>query len=339
MQIFNNISLKKFNTFSLDYLAESIIEIVSEEEAMALFSDSAQLKKPVLILGGGSNILFTSDFSGTIIKPCISGISVESEDKDSVVVSAGAGVKWDDLVEWCVERDYSGLENLALIPGNVGATPVQNIGAYGVEVKDLIEGVNTVSIADGSAKYFTNKECNFGYRTSIFKEKLKGKYLITRVFFKVSKSFNPNLGYGSLKEEVEKEGKVTLRNVRNSVVSIRKSKLPDPEITGNAGSFFKNPVVRMGLAERLKELYPGIPVYNDRPGYVKLAAGWLIDQCGWKGTRRGDAGVHDKQALVLVNYGNARGSDIYILSEDIRKSVKEKFGVSLEREAEVVGPI
>lgn len=339
MQIFNNISLKKLNTFSLDYTAESIIEIVSEEEAQTLFRDPAQLKKPLLILGGGSNILFTSDFTGTIIKPCITGIYIESEDKEYAVISAGAGVKWDDLVEWCVERDYCGLENLALIPGNVGATPVQNIGAYGVEVKDFIEGVNTVSIADGSAKYFTNKECYFGYRTSIFKEKLKGKYLITRVFYKVTKTFTPKLEYGSLKEEVEKTGAVNLRNIRNSVVSIRKSKLPDPDIIGNAGSFFKNPVVRIGLSERLKELYPTMPFYTDSPGYVKLAAGWLIEQCGWKGTRRGDAGVHDKQALVLVNYGNASGNEIYMLSEEIRKSVKEKFGVTLEREAEVVGAI
>lgn len=336
MQLFNNKSLKNLNTFSQSYLAESIIEIASEEEASELFRIPSQLKKPYLILGGGSNILFTADYSGTVIRPCITGISVETIEKDYLVISAGAGVKWDDLVEWCVENDYCGLENMSLIPGNVGATPVQNIGAYGVEVKDSIEGVKCISLTDGSGKYFTNRECRFGYRTSIFKVELKGKYLVTRVFYRVKKTFSPKLEYGSLKEEVEKSGEVTLRSVRNAVVSIRKRKLPDPEITGNAGSFFKNPVVRLGLSERLKEMYPGIPVYSETPGYVKLAAGWLIDQCGWKGIRRGDAGVHDQQALVLVNYGNARGKDIYILSEDIRKSVKEKFGVNLEREVEVI---
>lgn len=336
MQLFNNISLKNLNTFSLDYLAESIIEIESEAEAAALFKNPADLKKPLLILGGGSNILFTDDFSGTVIRPVIKGISVESEEKDSAVISAGAGVKWDDFVDWCVERDYCGTENLALIPGNVGATPVQNIGAYGVEVKDIIVGVRAISVIDGSERYFTNAECRFGYRSSIFKLELKGRYLVTRVFYRVTKTFLPMLGYGSLKDEVDKTGEVTLRNIRNTVVTIRKSKLPDPEVTGNAGSFFKNPVLRMGLSERLKESYPGMPVYSESPGYVKLAAGWLIDQCGWKGTRRGDAGVHDKQALVLVNYGNAEGKEIFNLSEDIRKSVKDKFGVNLEREVEVI---
>ena len=339
--IYKNIQLKKFNTFGLDYRADCMIHIRTEEEAIAVFNTLVDWKKPLLILGGGSNILFISDFRGTILYPELGGIKLEEQlaDKATVIVSAGAGVKWDDFVEWSVNKGFGGLENLSLIPGNVGATPVQNIGAYGVEVKDVIEKVKTISINDSSVRVFTNNECEFGYRKSVFKNKYKGKYLVTRVYYRLTTKPVLNLSYESLKEEVKKIGTETLKYVRQGVINIRRNKLPDPEITGNAGSFFKNPVVQNSIASKLKNEYPDMPLYKDHEGFMKLASGWLIDQCGWKGKRKGDAGVHEKQALVLVNYGNATGKEIYNLSEEIRKSVHDKFGVTLEREVEVVGVI
>ncbi len=339
--IYKNIQLKKYNTFGLEYTAECMIKIKTEKEATALFNGTVAWKKPLLILGCGSNILFTSDFQGTILYPELKGIKIEEQepDKGNVIVSAGAGVNWDDFVAWSVNKGFGGLENLSLIPGKVGATPVQNIGAYGVEVKDQIVKVKTISANDGSIRIFNNSECEFGYRNSIFKKREKDKYLVTRVYYRLTVKPSLNLGYESLKEEVSKIGKETLKNVRQGVINIRRSKLPDPEITGNAGSFFKNPVVTSSVAVNLKGGYPDMPVYKDQEGYMKLASGWLIDQCGWKGKRRGDAGIHEKQALVLVNYGKATGKEIYNLSEEIKKSVHEKFGVDLEREVEVVGVI
>jgi UDP-N-acetylmuramate dehydrogenase len=341
MMNYKNIPLKKYNTFGLDYIAEYMIRVKTEKEAIALFKGSAAWKKPHLILGSGSNILFTSDFKGTILYPEIKGIKIEEQEPDNrnVIVSAGAGVNWDDFVAWSVNKGFGGIENLSLIPGKVGATPVQNIGAYGVEVNDRIVKVKTININDGSIRVFNNHECEFGYRNSIFKNREKGKYLVTRVYYKLA--INPllNLSYESLKEEVNKLGAETLINVRQGVINIRKSKLPDPEIIGNAGSFFKNPVVESCVALNLINEFPDIPVYKDREGYMKLASGWLIERCGWKGERRGDAGVHNKQALVLINYGNATGKEIYNLSEEIRKSVHVKFGIDLEREVEIVGVI
>jgi UDP-N-acetylenolpyruvoylglucosamine reductase len=340
MMIYKNIPLKKYNTFGLDYFAECMIRIKTEKEAIALFNGTVNLKKPLLILGSGSNILFTSDFKGTILYPEIKGIKIEEEVANrNVIVSAGAGVNWDDFVAWSVNKGFGGIENLSLIPGKVGATPVQNIGAYGVEVKDRIVKVRTININDGSIRVFTNNECEFAYRSSIFKNSEKGKYLVTRVYYRLT--INPllNLSYETLKEEVNKLGAETLINVRQGVINIRQNKLPDPEIIGNAGSFFKNPVVESSVALNLKNEYPDIPVYKDQEGYMKLASGWLIERCGWKGERRGDAGVHNKQALVLINYGKATGKEIYNLSEEIRKSVHKKFGVDLEREVEIVGVI
>jgi UDP-N-acetylmuramate dehydrogenase len=336
MKISSNISLKNLNTFSLDYSAQNVIEINTEEEAIRLFQEKKLTEGQYYILGGGSNILLTRNFKGTIILPEIKGIMVEKKDNQSVIISSGAGVKWDDLVEWSVEKGFYGLENLSLIPGNVGATPVQNIGAYGAEVKDSIFRVKAVSLEDGSIKYFSNEECLFGYRSSIFKEGLKGKYMITRVYYKLSAIPFLKLDYGSLQEELKKIGEINLKNIRQAVINIRRSKLPDPDEIGNAGSFFKNPVVSQKTAEDLKKIYSALPIYNDKPGFIKLAAGWLIDQCGWKGYRKGDAGVHAKQALVLVNYGNALGKEIFDLSEEIRISVKGKFGVDLHREVEVI---
>jgi UDP-N-acetylmuramate dehydrogenase len=341
MMIYKNIPLKKYNTFGLDYMAECMIQIKTEKEATALFNGSVDWEKPLFILGSGSNILFVSDFKGTILSPELKGINIEEKDTDNeeIIVSAGAGVNWDDFVAWSVNKGFGGLENLSLIPGKVGATAVQNIGAYGVEVKNLIVKVKTININDGVIRVFSNNECEFDYRNSIFKNREKGKYLVTRVFYKLELRPALKLSYESLKEEVNRQGARTLKNVRQGVINIRRSKLPDPKIIGNAGSFFKNPVVKNSLVVNLKNEYPDIPVYMDQESYMKLAAGWLIERCGWKGKRRGDAGVHDKQALVLVNYGKATGKEIYNLSEEIKKSVYEKFGVELEREVEIVGVI
>ena len=338
MKIHRNVPLKKYNTFGLDYKADCMIHITTEKEAVSLFNGEVRWKKPLLIIGGGSNILFTSDFKGTVLHPEFKGIKIEDEEteKGYVIVSAGAGINWDDFVEWTVNKGFGGLENLSHIPGKVGATPVQNIGAYGTEVKDLILKVKTVGVVDGSKRIFSNKECQFGYRDSIFKKSEKGKYLVTRVFYRLSVEPILNLSYGSLKEEVNRLGEVSLKNVRQAVINVRRSKLPDPEITGNAGSFFKNPVVKCSVAEVLKAEYPEMPVYEDRKGYMKLASGWFIERCGWKGIRIADAGVHDKQALVLINYGKATGKEIYNLSEEIKKSVHEKFGITLEREVETI---
>jgi len=336
MIIRGNISLKKYNSFGLDYKARYLVQVKTEKEAVALFNGSIHLKGPLLIIGGGNNILFTSDYSGTIIIPGLKGIRTEEKNDEYVIISAGAGVLWDDLVGWSVAKGYGGLENLSLIPGLVGAAPVQNIGAYGVEAKETIVKVKTISTHDGSVCFFANDECGFDYRNSIFKNSEKGNFLVTRVYFRLKVNPVPDLSYGTLKDEVIKLGEPTLKNMRQSVINIRRSKLPDPAVFGNAGSFFKNPVVGNALADNLKKRFPGLPCYNDSPGKIKLAAGWMIDQCGWKGKRIGDAGVHEKQALVLVNYGKATGKEIFDISEKIKLSVFEKYGISLEREVEII---
>ena len=341
MMIYKNVSLKKYNTFGLDYKADCMIHLENEQEAIEFFNGNVVWNKPFLVLGSGSNILFTQDFKGTILYPEMSGIKIEEKDSNvgEVIVSAGAGINWDDFVAWTVDRGFGGIENLSLIPGKIGATPVQNIGAYGIEVKDQIVNVRALNINDGSIRIFENNECEFGYRNSIFKKSEKGRYLVTRVSYRLSINPHLNLRYDSLKEEVNKLGPETLQNTRQAVINIRRNKLPDPEIIGNAGSFFKNPVVKKSVVANLKNLYPDLPVYSDHEDYMKLASGWLIDRCGWKGKRRGDAGVHEKQALVLVNYGKATGKEILDLSEEIKESVRDKFGLDLEREVEVVGAI
>jgi len=337
--ISRNVSLKIYNTFGLDYKANYLLSLKTEEEAISVLYKRKSLKPPLFILGGGSNLLFLGNISGTLLYSEIKGIKIEESHPEYVIISAGSGIKWDSFVAWCVNKGFGGVENLSFIPGNVGASPVQNIGAYGVEVKDIIEKVRAVSISDGTITEFTNDDCRFSYRNSIFKEEQKGKYLITRVYYKLSTKPKFKLDYGSLISELQEPTQVTLKNVRQAVIDIRKSKLPDPDLIGNAGSFFKNPGVDYQVAEDLKKRYPDLPVFEDHPGRTKLAAGWLIDQCGWKGKRSGDAGVHDKQALVLVNHGNASGKDIYNLSLEIKESVKEKFGIELEREVELVGTI
>lgn len=339
MLITRNKSLKLFNTFGLEFMADTMIHVRTEKEAKTLFNGEFSYKKPLIVLGGGSNILFTGDFRGTILCPAFSRIKFEEHKDEHIIVSAGAGLMWDKLVEWTVRMGFSGLENLSGIPGSVGAVPVQNIGAYGSEVKDYITKVRTISTTDGKVRLFSNDECRFGYRTSVFKNSEKGKYLVTRVYFRLDLNFKPNLNYGSLNEEVSRLGLPTLNNVRIAVLNIRQRKLPDPKVIGNAGSFFKNPVVSRSAAEKLLKFFPELPSYDDPSGNKKLAAGWMIEHCGWKGRRIGDAGVHEKQALVIINHGNATGKEIYDLSEKIRKSVQNEFGVDLEREVEIIGKI
>jgi UDP-N-acetylmuramate dehydrogenase len=332
--IYKNISLKHYNTFGFDLKARALAIVNSEKELKHLISDIQN--EPFYILGGGSNLLLTRDYDGTFIHPAITGIKVEEKNDNFVIISSGCGVKWDDLVAWCVSNDFSGIENLSFIPGLVGASPVQNIGAYGVEAKDTIEKVRAINMSDGSVVEFSNKDCRFGYRYSIFKAELKGNYLVTKVFFRLSLVPVLNTEYGALNDEAQRLGGLTLKNIRQAVINIRQSKLPDPAVLGNAGSFFKNPLVDSSLAEKLRSKYHNIPVYPDISGKNKLAAGWLIEQCGWKGKRILDAGVHEKQALVIVNYGKATGQEIFDLSEKVRQSVFEKFGILLDREVEIL---
>jgi len=334
--IFENISLKKYNTFGLNVKADRLITFKLEENAIHFFEQNQGMVPNLMIIGAGSNLLFTDDFHGTLVHPGMEGITLEGKTSTEVVISAGAGVIWDKLVESTVANGLGGLENLSYIPGLVGAAPVQNIGAYGTEVKDTIEKVRAICIEDGTIREFTREECKFGYRDSVFKGEFKGRYLITKVYFRLSTKPKLSLEYGSLKDEISKMGSSSLGNVRKTVINTRMAKLPDPAVIGNAGSFFKNPVVSSSVAETIKIKYPKIPLFKDPSGGTKLAAGWLIEQCGWKGRRIGDAGVHDKQALVIVNHGNATGKEIFELSEMIKKSVNDEFGISLEREVEVI---
>ena len=336
MQVLQNYPLKKHNSFGIDILANSFATFSHEYELQQLLKKPGQNK--LLILGGGSNLLFTSDFNGLVIKNEIKGIEKTGEDADHVYIQAGAGENWHAFVMYCITHGYAGVENLSLIPGNVGASPMQNIGAYGVELKDVFHELEAMHVTDLSTRTFTRTDCAFGYRESIFKNKYRDAFVILNVTFKLKKIPDFNTSYGALQEELEKM-KVTALSIRlisDAVINIRKSKLPDPAAIGNAGSFFKNPEIGRAQYLELKSRYPAIVGYELENGMVKLAAGWLIEQCGWKGFRRGDAGCHAKQALVLVNYGSAKGSEIYQLSEEILESVKEKFGVVLEREVNIV---
>jgi len=293
-------------------------------------------ENPVLMLGGGSNLLFTGNVKGIVAHIGNKGIEVIERSDDSVLVKVEAGENWHDFVTFCVENGFGGIENLSLIPGHTGAVAVQNIGAYGVEAAEIIERVTCLDIITGEKHEFSNGECRFGYRDSIFKSEFRGRFVITGINFILSLKQNPNLGYGALKEETLKLGDDSLKNIRTAVINIRQSKLPDPTVIGNAGSFFKNPVIPETFAGDLKKSFPTAPCYDAGNGLVKVAAGWLIEQCGWKGFRRGDTGVYEKQALVLVNYGNASGKQIVDLASEISESVQKKFGISLDREVEVI---
>jgi len=336
IRLLKNFDLTNYNTFHLRTTADRYFEFTESEELM-IFLERDTIPDKFLILGGGSNLLFQSDFDGLVLHPNIPGIVQEQEDRNFVYLEAGAGVLWDEFVDYAVKYELGGLENLSLIPGTVGASPVQNIGAYGAEAQDRIHLVRGIDLKTAARVEFTNAECNFGYRDSIFKNELKNRIVVTSVVFKLDKFHVFNLEYGALKTEVEKLGEVNLHNVRKAVIQIRESKLPDPQKIGNVGSFFKNPVVDENVADKLKAKFDKVPLYDSsEEGKVKLAAGWLIDQCGWKGFRKGDAGVHVDQALVLVNYGNATGKEILDLSEKIKISVFDKFGLNLDAEVNVV---
>ncbi|MFT3911197.1 MAG: UDP-N-acetylmuramate dehydrogenase [Ferruginibacter sp.] len=339
MIIQQDISLKHLNTFGIDVWAKYFSIFTSINDLQEIFEGNAKGQTPnPLILGGGSNILFTKNVNGLVLKNEIKGIEKINEDDDHVYIQAGAGENWHSFVMHCLENNYAGIENLALIPGNVGASPMQNIGAYGVEIKDTFHSLEAFNIEEKKTVSFNKADCAFGYRESVFKNKYKGQFIITSVTYKLNKNPVFNISYGAIKEELEKMKlhELNIRNIAQAVMNIRSSKLPDPKVIGNAGSFFKNPEIDIILFEKLLAQFPNIVGYKLNDGKVKLAAGWLIEHCGWKGYRKGDAGCHEKQALVLVNYGNAKGSEIFDLSTEILMSVKDKFNVTLEREVNII---
>lgn len=337
IRFFENYPLKNHNTFGVEAKSRYFFEFTELEDLTEFLEGNRSWKdESVLLLGGGSNLLFVNDFEGLIIHPNVPGVQVVRETRNQVWLEVGAGEDWDRFVDYCVKSEYYGLENLSLIPGTVGAAPVQNIGAYGVEVKDFVDTVNGFDLKTMSAYSIPAEQCGFAYRDSIFKNELKNRFIVTSVIFRLEKFPEFKLDYGTLKAEVESRGELNPIHVREAVVAIRQSKLPDPAELGNAGSFFKNPVVDNELAEGLKAEFPTMPSYPAEEGKTKLAAGWLIEQCGWKGFREGDAGVHKLQALVLVNYGQATGQELFQLSEKIKASVAEKFGVELEPEANIL---
>ena len=329
MKIFRDYSLLPHNTFGMDVKASVFIEYASVEELKEVLSLYVK-DNQWLHIGKGSNLLFTGDFSGIILHSAIKGYEVIHEDTNEVVVRVGAGEVWDDFVAMTVENEWYGAENLSLIPGEVGASAVQNIGAYGVEAKDLILGVEAIEVSTGKESIFKNEECGYAYRESVFKSSLKYQYLVTHVSYRLKKTPCYHLDYGNIRLELEKQkARLTLANVRQAIISIREAKLPDPKLQGNAGSFFMNPVISRKHFEALLVDYPLMPHYEVDAESIKIPAAWMIDQCGWKGKRLGRAGVHDKQALVLVNLGGAVGTEVIALSEAIQKSVYEKFGINI----------
>ncbi|GAE86073.1 UDP-N-acetylmuramate dehydrogenase [Bacteroides reticulotermitis] len=327
-------SLLSHNTFGIDVYAKNFIEYTSVDELKKLIAQNA-FTVPFLHIGEGSNLLFTRDYEGLILHSRIRGIDVVEETDEFVTVRVGAGVNWDDFVAYCVDRNWYGVENLSLIPGEVGASAVQNIGAYGVEVKDLITEVETIDW-QGQERIYPVSECAYAYRTSIFKQSDNKTVFITYVHYKLRKQAHYTLDYGTIRQELEKYPALSLATVRKVIIDIRESKLPDPKVMGNAGSFFMNPIVPYTQFEALKGEYPLMPFYELSDGRVKIPAGWLIDQCGWKGKSLGPAAVHDKQALVLVNCGGAKGSDIIALSDAVRASVRDKFGIEINPEVNFI---
>jgi len=330
-----NISLKEYNTFGIYVNAKRFIAVDSVYQLQQLL----KLEQNLFLISGGSNMLLTKDIEELVVHLDIKGISIDKEDPNDIYLTVNAGENWHEFVLWCVSNNYGGIENLSLIPGNVGTCPIQNIGAYGVEVKDTITKVEALEIETGKLIQFSNEACNFEYRNSLFKNKEKGKYIITSVSFKLTKkNHNLNSSYGAIEAELKSKEitKPTLKDISDAVITIRKSKLPDPKEIGNSGSFFKNPVISKTQFLELQKKYPKIPSYRISNMEVKVPAGWLIEQAGFKGKRFGDYGVHEKQALVLVNYGNASGKEIHKLAQKIQETILTKFGISLEIEVNII---
>ena len=342
MIVQENISLKPYNTFGIDVMAKQFVSVNHLHELQKVLKN----EKNIFLLSGGSNLLLTKNIDQLVVHINIKGIVIDQENENEVFVTVNAGENWHDFVQWCLSKNFGGIENLSLIPGSVGTSPIQNIGAYGVEVKDVVTKVQALEIASGKKMNFSNEDCQFSYRNSIFKNQLKGKVVITSVSFKLSKKNHQiNTSYGAIEQEL-KNNKITnpsIVDISKAVIKIRNSKLPDPNKIGNSGSFFKNPVVSSKHFQRLQKKHPSIPFYkqdhtttNQKDDFYKIPAGWLIETAGYKGKRYGDFGVHEKQALVLVNYNNAHGNDIFNLAKKIQKSIFETFGIRLEIEVNVI---
>ena len=338
MLLKENYSLRTYNSFGIEAHTRYYAEVRDTDEIRGLLKDRSYMGLEKLFLGGGSNILLKNDFSGLAVKINLAGIELIKEDDQFYYVATGAGENWHDLVTHCIKNNFCGIENLSLIPGNVGAAPMQNIGAYGVELKDVFHELMALNIRTGEMVCFSKPDCCFGYRTSVFKEGQKGNYVICKVVLKLNKMPDFNISYGAIKQELEKMRvtQLSISAIGKAVCNIRKSKLPDPSNIGNAGSFFKNPIIDNANYKELKRQFPQIVGFKNKGSNTKIAAGWLIEQCGWKGKRVGDAGVHEDHALVLANYGSATGDEIFSLSEEIKHSVKQKFGIILEREVNVI---
>ena len=337
MQFSENISLKHFNTFDIDVKAKAFVVVQSEKDLHVL-READKFSSRFLLLGGGSNMLFAGDFDGLVIKMEIEGLTVMKETEAEIYIKAGAGISWHELVMYTVDHNLGGIENMSLIPGTVGAAPIQNIGAYGVELKDVFETLDAFEIETGKIITFERKACNFAYRNSFFKQEGKGKYIITAVTLKLKKTPEINISYGAIKDTLA-EMNITnpdIKAISNAVIKIRQSKLPDPAEIGNAGSFFKNPEISKVLFEKVKADFPEIPSYPVDDTRVKVPAGWLIEQAGWKGKRVGNTGVHKNQALVLVNYGGAKGKEVLDLAHEIQQSVFDKFGIEIENEVNFI---
>ena len=335
VRYFENIEITSRNSFQVRQVAKRLVEFDRAEELPEIFAKYGT--ESWYVLSGGNNILFTQDVDALLITPCDTRIEILSESESAVRVKVGAGVEWDDLVAWAVERELWGIENLSLIPGKAGAAPVQNIGAYGVEAKDVIRNVEMYFVEGNNFITLASEHCAFGYRESVFKHTLKGRVIITAIEIELSKVANPRLGYGDVVREVEARGGATLANIRDAICSIRRSKLPDTAVLGNAGSFFKNPIVESEVAERLREEYPDMPSYPaQEEGKMKLAAGWLIDKAGLKGHKEGNVGVHERQALVLVNLGGATGGEVIAFAHKVVATVREKFGIEISPEVNIL---
>lgn len=339
IKIEENISLRPYNTFGIEANARHFCRISSVDQLIELINTPIYKNEPHLVLGGGSNVLFTKDYAGLVIKADVKGIHIVEETDDSVLLNVKSGEVWHELVMYCVQRQWGGIENLSLIPGTVGAAPIQNIGAYGVEIKEVIQKVDGIDLMTGEHKSFNNDECRFGYRESIFKYQLKENIFISSVTLSLTKKNHRfNTSYGAITDTLKAMNitQPTLKSISDAVIQIRRSKLPDPLVIGNAGSFFKNPTISITHFENLKKQYPQIPGYHSVNQEVKVPAGWLIEQCNWKGKRINNIGVHTQQALVLVNYGDGKGEEIFQLAMQIVSSVKEKFNITLTPEVNLI---